>query len=164
MSSYLKWLRGHVGHDLLVLPSVTAIITDEDGRVLLAEDVGTGWWTAPGGAIDPGERPADAVLREMREELGVEVEATSILGVFGGSEFVVEYGNGDRVQYVMTVFACRIVDGEPVADGQELARFRFTAPGEHARMPLAPWTRHVLTRIDPGAMEARFDPPALPPT
>ncbi|WP_449061131.1 hypothetical protein [Planomonospora algeriensis] len=95
----------------------------------------------------------------MQEELGVEVEPTAVLGVFGGPEFVAEYRNGDRVAYVATVFACRILTGEPVPDGEEVAAFRFTAPGDRDLMDVAPTTRHMLTRIDPGSPEAWFDPP-----
>lgn len=160
ISAYLKWLRQRVGHALVLMPAVTAVIVDEEGRILLVEDINTNWWTLPGGSIDPGERPADALVREMREELGVDVEPKAVLGVFGGPELVIEYRNGDRVEYVTTVFACRITAGDPVADGEEVARFRFIVPGDHERMRVAPWTRHVLTRIDLSASEARFDPPA----
>jgi 8-oxo-dGTP pyrophosphatase MutT (NUDIX family) len=160
ISTYLRWLRNHVGRDLVLMPGVTGIVTDQEGRILLVEDISTGWWALPGGAIDPDERPADAIVREMREELGVEVEPTAVLGVLGGPELTVEYGNGDRVQYVTTVFACRVISGELMADGEELAQFRFAAPNEQAEMLVAPWVRHALTVINPGASEAWFDPPA----
>ncbi|GAT69414.1 NUDIX hydrolase [Planomonospora sphaerica] len=160
ISAYLEWLRRYVGHDLLLMPAVTAVISDDEGRFLLVEDIDTGRWMLPGGAVDPGEGPADALVREMREELGVEVEPTAVLGVFGGPEFVAEYRNGDQVAYVATVFACRIVAGEPVPDGEEVARFRFAAPGEYDGMPMAPTMRHILARIDPASPEAWFDPPA----
>ncbi|MEV6868456.1 NUDIX domain-containing protein [Streptosporangium subroseum] len=159
ISAYLKWLRQRVGHALVLMPAVTAVIADDEGRILLAEDLSASQRTLPGGAIDPGERPADAVVREMREELGIEVEPTAVLGVFGGPELVIDYPNGDRVEYVTTVFACRIVAGEPVADGEEIARFQFIIPGDHEELRMAPWAHHVLARIDPGTPEAQFDPP-----
>ncbi|MEU0478344.1 NUDIX domain-containing protein [Streptosporangium sp. NPDC006013] len=160
ISPYLRWLRNHVGRDLVLMPGVTGIVTDQEGRILLVEDISTGWWALPGGAIDPDERPADAIVREMREELGVEVEPTAVLGVFGGPELTVEYGNGDRVQYVTTVFACQVISGELTADGEELAQFRFTTPDEQAEMLVAPWVQHALTMIDTSAPGAWFDPPA----
>ncbi|GLW11262.1 hypothetical protein Misp01_63900 [Microtetraspora sp. NBRC 13810] len=163
ISAYLRWLRDHVGRDLVLMPGVTGIVTDQEGRVLLVEDISTGWWALPGGAVDPDERPADAVVREMREELGVEVEPTAVLGVFGGPDLTVEYGNGDRVQYVTTIFACRVVSGEPVADGEEVARFRFASPAERTAMRVAPWVRHALSVIDPDVPGAWFEPPAATP-
>jgi 8-oxo-dGTP pyrophosphatase MutT (NUDIX family) len=51
--------------------------------VLLVRHV-EGWWTLPGGAIDPGERPAEAARREALEEASIEIELLAIAGVFGG--------------------------------------------------------------------------------
>ena len=87
ISSYIKKLRQHIGNELLILPSVTAIIFDENNRVLLARHADTKRWVAPGGSIEPNEKPVDAVIREALEETGLAVEPTKILGVFGGREF-----------------------------------------------------------------------------
>src|SRR5436853_3690894 len=107
MSDYVRALREKVGHDFLFLPSAAALIRDEDGRVLLVQHV-EGHWQVPGGAIDPGERPEDAARREVREEVGVEIETTGIAGVFGGPEYAITYENGDRAGWVVTVFAARL--------------------------------------------------------
>jgi 8-oxo-dGTP pyrophosphatase MutT (NUDIX family) len=160
MSPYLRQLRALVGNRLVVMPSVTAIVRDERQRVLVVEDISTGYWTAPGGAVEPGELPADCLVREMKEELGVIVEPTAVLGVFGGPQFVVEYSNGDRVAYVTTLFECRIVDGRLTADKQELAQFRFIDPKDAAELRLAPWLRHVFDQLGSGGREVLFDPPS----
>ncbi len=73
MSRYLARLRGQVGHELVMLPGVSACIFDEAGRVLLAHHVDSGIWALPGGAVEPDEDPAGAVAREAREELGIVV-------------------------------------------------------------------------------------------
>lgn len=70
-SPYLARLRGQVGHELVMLPGVSACIFDEPGRVLLAHHVDSGIWALPGGAVEPDEDPAAAVAREAREELGI---------------------------------------------------------------------------------------------
>lgn len=64
---------------------VGAVATDEDGRLLVVRrrnPPGAGRWTVPGGRVEPGERLADAVAREVAEETGLEVEIGRVVGVF----------------------------------------------------------------------------------
>src|SRR5579871_4283319 len=103
MSDYVKGLRVRVGNDLLLIPSTHALIRDDEERILLVRHF-EGRWQLPGGAIEPGETPADAVRRECWEEASVLVEPTRILGVYGGPEFSVVYGNGDHAMWVVTIF------------------------------------------------------------
>src|SRR5258706_12883954 len=67
-SPYLARLRGHVGHELVMLPGVSACVFDAAGRVLLAHHVDSGMWALPGGAVEPDEDPAAAAAREARED------------------------------------------------------------------------------------------------
>lgn len=63
MKSYIQALREKVGSGLLLCPSVAAVIVDSDGRVLLQEKASGEGWSLPAGAIEPGETPVDAVIR-----------------------------------------------------------------------------------------------------
>ena len=66
---FLKLLREHVGHDLLPLVGVTAVVLDQE-KVLLHRRSDDGRWATPGGILEPGEQPAPAVVREVWEETG----------------------------------------------------------------------------------------------
>ena len=74
MSPYFQQLRARIGHDLLLLPSVAAVIRNSDGRLLLQEKASGEGWSLPAGAIEPGESPAQAVRREVLEETGLTIE------------------------------------------------------------------------------------------
>lgn len=87
-----------------------------------------GVWELPAGGVDPGEAPAQAVVREVYEETGLKVRPTRLLGVFGGVTVV--HPNGDKTQPYCTLFECGVVGGtlEP-RDGEALA-FKYVPPAE----------------------------------
>ena len=109
ISSYLRALRAHIGHDLVLMPSVAVMIRDAAGRLLLVRNRDDGLWQTVGGGMDPDEEPADAAVREAFEETGLLVEPTRIIGVYGGPQFRLTYPNGDVVSYVGIAFAARVV-------------------------------------------------------
>jgi 8-oxo-dGTP pyrophosphatase MutT (NUDIX family) len=153
ISDYLRRLREIVGHELLVLPSVTAAVFDADERILLVRVADRGLWVLPGGSVDPDESPTDAVVRETREEAGLDVEPVRIVGAYGGPEFRVTYSNGDRVSYVMTVYECRRLGGAPRPDGHETVDARFFSREEAGAVVTAPWCGIVVA--DAFAMRRR---------
>jgi 8-oxo-dGTP pyrophosphatase MutT (NUDIX family) len=117
---FILALREKVGHDLLWLTGVTAVIVDDEGRVLLHQRSDTGQWALISGILEPGEQPAVAVVREAFEETGVHVEVDRITSVVSGRPGT--YPNGDRVQFVDIAFRCRPVGGEArVNDDESLA-------------------------------------------
>ncbi|TDD01044.1 NUDIX domain-containing protein [Nonomuraea deserti] len=140
MSPFLARLREKVGTDLLMLPSAAGFVFDDEGRLLVARHGDVGLWAAPGGGIDPDERPADAVVRELHEELGLEIEARGLIGVYGGPEFRTVYPNGHRVGYVIAAYACAVVAGRPQPDGVEIDDFRWVSEQELAGLETTPWT------------------------
>jgi 8-oxo-dGTP pyrophosphatase MutT (NUDIX family) len=106
MSAYLSRLRSKIGRELLLLPGVAAVIEDELGRILLQEKSSGEAWSLPGGAIEPGETPEQAICREVREETGLLVEPRRIIGVYGGRHFRYTYPNGDKVEYLVVLYLC----------------------------------------------------------
>ena len=94
MSPYIKRLRQHIGHDLLLMPSVSALIFNDKGELLLHRSSDDGKWYIIGGAMDPGETSADACVREVREETGLTVTPERLVGVYTSP--TVTYPNSNR--------------------------------------------------------------------
>ena len=147
ISDYLRGVRAKVGHDFLLATAATGLVFDDAGRVLLARHSNAGLWLAPGGAVDPDESPADAVVREVWEETGLYVEPVSLLGAFGGPSFRVRYANGDETGYVMVVFECRVVGGAPQPDGDEVLELRWVTPEDLGGFALSRWARDLLPTL-----------------
>jgi 8-oxo-dGTP pyrophosphatase MutT (NUDIX family) len=161
-SPYVLALRNKIGHELLMLQSVSVMLFDE-GRVLLAQHRDTGLWVTIGGAIEPDETPADAAVRECWEETGMLVEPTEVLGVYGGPEFRILYPNRDLASYAVTVFEVRRIEGEPQPDGVEVAALRFVSRDEAATLQMSAGTRVMVTRAFERALKPFFAPATWQP-
>ena len=119
---YVLSLRERIGHDLLWMTGVTAIVLSRDGTEMLAvRRRDNGQWTPVTGIIDPGEEPAVAAEREVLEEAGVTCRAMRLIDVRSLPPMV--YANGDRAQYLDLCFLCEAdADQEPhPADGENTA-------------------------------------------
>jgi 8-oxo-dGTP pyrophosphatase MutT (NUDIX family) len=147
MSDYVRGLREKIGNDFLFMPAVGALIRDDDGGRILFVQHAEGRWQLPGGAIDPGEGPIEAMQRECREEAGIEVEAIRIAGVFGGPEYRITYSNGDEAGWVVTVFEARITAGEPSASDDETQAIGWYRPDELDALEISPSTRATLKAL-----------------
>jgi 8-oxo-dGTP pyrophosphatase MutT (NUDIX family) len=146
MSDYVRRLREKVGHDLLFMPSVQALIRDDAGRILLVRHV-EGRWQLPGGAVDPGETPAGALRRECMEEMGVVVEPVRIVGVYGGPNHRITYSNGDEAAWIATIFEARLVSGEPAPSDDETIDVGWFAVDELDALPKSDATGQTLREI-----------------
>ena len=108
-----------------VVPCVGAVVQDAEGRLLLirrGREPGRGLWSLPGGRVEPGETPAEAVEREVQEETGLEVRAGAPVGRVQIP--------GPGVVYDVVDFACALMrpDAEPVAgDDAEAVTFADAA-------------------------------------
>lgn len=140
ISEFLAGLRSQVGNALLILPSVTACVFNGQGRLLVARHMELdGVWSVPGGIVEPDESPAEAVVREVREEVGLRIRIRGLIGAYGGPEFRSTYRNGDKVSYVMTVYGCTVDGGEITPDGVEIAEALWFTEAETTRLRLPTW-------------------------
>jgi len=131
------------------LVGVGAVIVDgrlDDHRVLLirrGQPPLLGEWSLPGGVLECGETLCEAVVREAREETGLEVEACEMLGVY---ERVIRSAEGRvRYHYVLVDFLCRPVGGDLRA-GSDAADVRWFSRDELPALNLASDTNDVVLK------------------
>ena len=115
--SFVARLRKSVGHDLLWMPGVTAVVRNDRGEVLLVRRADFGHWSLVSGILEPGEQPAHGLVREIHEETGVTAEIEALAAVWTLPE--VTYPNGDRAQYVDLCFLARYVSGQARVNDDE---------------------------------------------
>ncbi|MFB6847024.1 NUDIX domain-containing protein [Streptomyces sp. NPDC056373] len=114
---FIRTLRASAGHQLLWLPGVTALVFDDEGRVLLNRRADTRKWSVLGGIPDPGEQPAACAVREVYEETAVRCVAERVVLVQALEP--VTYDNGDTCQFMDITFRCRAVGGEARVNDDE---------------------------------------------
>ena len=141
-SEYVASIRERIGSDLLMLPAVTAVIRNGD-QFLLARDSHSGLWSLIGGAVEPGEEPSDAVLREVQEETGARIRIDRIVGAYGGQPLMAEYPNGDLVAYVTTAYECHLLDAA-TPDMDELLEVRWFTRSEIRDLTRRDWIDRVI--------------------
>ena len=129
---------------------VGAVVRDAGGRVLAARRVTPDGWEFPGGKVEAGETEPAALARELREELGVEVE----VGVRVGPEAPVPGG------YVLRVWTARLTAGEPAP--LEHAELRWLAPEDLDTVDWLPADRPVVATLQGTGRPSAPGPPGTP--
>jgi 8-oxo-dGTP diphosphatase len=127
-----------------MLQVVCGVIENPEGRFLAClrpagKHLG-GLWEFPGGKIDPGESPATALTRELKEELAVDVEVGRAL-----TPVTWNYG---EVTILLRPFLCRIISGELQAIEHE--KLKWCAPEDFSQLVWAPADVPILREIFPG--------------
>ncbi|GAA0480285.1 NUDIX domain-containing protein [Streptomyces olivaceiscleroticus] len=107
---FIREIRATAGHQLLWMPGVSAIVLDDEGRVLLGRRADSGRWSIIGGIPDPGEQPAACAVREVLEETAVHCVPERLLLVQALEP--VTYPNGDRCQFMDICFLCHAESNE----------------------------------------------------
>ena len=117
----------------VVLVAAVALI-DPDGRVLLSQrpqgKAMAGLWEFPGGKVEPGETPEIGLIRELREELGIDTWASCLAPLTFASH------GYDDFHLLMPLFACRRWEGQ--VRGREGQNIRWVRPAEMRDLPMPP--------------------------
>ncbi|WP_280263594.1 NUDIX hydrolase [Nocardia abscessus] len=91
--------------------AVSALVQDEEGRILLIRRTDNGKYSIPGGGLEAGETVAQAVVREVQEETGIEVTVTELIGVFSDPNHVIAYDDGEVRQEFSICFRAQPISG-----------------------------------------------------
>ena len=132
------------------LPTVLVVavaLIDVDGRVLIAQRPEgkqlAGLWEFPGGKVEPGERPEAALIRELHEELGIEVSEACL------APFVFASHAYDSFHLLMPLYLCRRWSGTVIA--REHAALAWVKPNRLSDYPMPPadapliaWLRDLI--------------------
>jgi ADP-ribose pyrophosphatase YjhB (NUDIX family) len=96
-----------------IVVACTVFVTDEEDRVLLIRRTDNGLWAIPGGAQDFGEYIAETAVRETKEEAGIDIEVTGLVGVYTNPNHVMAYTDGEVRQQFSICFRARYLSGKP---------------------------------------------------
>lgn len=147
ISRFYQELRDKVGSELIFMPCVAGIIRNKQGEILLQNKGNGEKWSLPAGAIEIGEAPAQAVVREVWEETGLYVVPNRLKGIFGGEEFRYEYPNGHKVEYNVFMFECDIQSGDLCPIDNETKELQYFNPDNMPELAL-PYPKHIFTQTD----------------
>ena len=137
-----------VDSSTVVRAGVGVVIRDELNRVLLEKRSDCGLWGLPGGRIEPGESARDTAIREVREETGLVVRITGLMGVYSeAAERVVTFPER-VVQLIDIIINAEVVSGALQASTESEA-LRFFYPHELPQ-DVAPPARQILEDVRAG--------------
>jgi ADP-ribose pyrophosphatase YjhB (NUDIX family) len=103
------------------------ISTASEGGILLILRTDNGYWSIPGGGLNPGESVAEATVREVKEETGIDCAVTGLVGIYSDPNHVAAYDDGEIMQEFSICFTTRMT-GRSLATSSESALVEFVSP------------------------------------
>ena len=125
-----------------VLVAACALI-DPDGRVLIAQRPEgksmAGLWEFPGGKVEPGERPEQSLIRELKEELGIAVKEECLAPLTFASHSYPDF------YLLMPLYVCRRWEG--FVEGREGQKLKWVRPNELSNYPMPPADEPLISHL-----------------
>jgi ADP-ribose pyrophosphatase YjhB (NUDIX family) len=137
-----------------VVPSANVIVVNDDGAILLIRRTDNGNLALPGGGMDLGESITDAAVREVKEETGLDVEITGLVGIYTNPGHLIEYtSDGEVRQEFSVVFTARPIGGTPTTSS-ESSEVVWINPADVPDLQMHPSMRQRIEHF----LEARAQP------
>lgn len=95
-----------------IVVAVTAYVTNDNNEILLIRRTDNDLYAIPGGGLELGETLSQAVVREVREETGLDVEVLRLVGVYSDPAHVIEFTDGEVRQEFSICFTARLLGGQ----------------------------------------------------
>jgi 8-oxo-dGTP diphosphatase len=122
---------------------VAVALIDADGRVLIAQrpegKAMAGLWEFPGGKLEPGERPEETLIRELAEELGIEVKAACLAPLTFASHAYEDF------HLLMPLYVCRRWTGD--VRGREGQALKWVRPTKLREYPMPPADEPLIPHL-----------------
>ncbi|UNS98573.1 NUDIX domain-containing protein [Streptomyces tubbatahanensis] len=115
--------------------AASAVVTDAEGRILLQKRTDNGLWALPGGGMGMTDSLPGTAVRETKEETGLDVEITGLVGTYTDPRHVIAYSDGEVRRQFNVCFEARIVGGA-LAISDESEELRFVAPEDIGALPM----------------------------
>ncbi|MGY1580104.1 NUDIX hydrolase [Streptomyces sp. MN13] len=115
--------------------AASAVVTDDQGRILLQRRRDNDLWALPGGGMDMGDSLPGCAVREVKEETGYDIEITGLVGTYTDPRHVIAYSDGEVRRQFNICFRARIVGGE-LTLSEESTEIRFVAPSDLNDLPM----------------------------
>lgn len=142
-------------------PSASVAVRDQEGRLLMLRRTDNDLWTIPTGGLKIDETISECAVRECREETGIEVEVTGLVGVFSDPGHVIVYRKGKKIrevrQPVNVCLRARAAGGQLAPAEKEAVEVRWVDPAELDTLDIHPAIRKRITQALADSSEPYLD-------
>ncbi|WP_067825111.1 NUDIX hydrolase [Nocardia inohanensis] len=109
--------------------AASAVVCDDDGRILLQRRTDNGLWALPGGGMEMTESLPGCAVREVKEETGLDIEITGLVGTYTDPRNIIVYSDGEVRRQFNVCFVARVIGGTLAISG-ESTELRFVDPAD----------------------------------
>lgn len=123
-----------------IVPAVSVVIPDDQGRMLMIHRTDNKYWSIPGGGMEPGESVREAAKREVKEETGIDCEITGLVGIYSNPQHVAAYDDGEVRQEFSICLVGRLIGGS-LRTSKESSEVRFVPTADISAHEIHPSIR-----------------------